>query len=310
MSVVVLETKGLTKQYHEKMIVDHLSFEIYQGECFGLLGPKGSGKSSALRMMYGLSRISQGDVYLLGLNVKTHFREVKTRIGIVPQEDGLENDFTVLDNLLIFSSYYQIPYKEATFRVKKLMRSMHLEGFQNQKVEDLTAGIKKRLAIARSMLHNPDFIILDEPTAELDNQSRYFVWDQIRDLKRAGKTLILSTEDMDETQNLCDRVAIMDKGKILNLGQPSELISQFAGHQVVEVQLNPEEISYYEKRLQLQNYDFISSGSRLTIYLHGTQSSQELLKNILGDSYSIRKPSLKDVFLKISGHSMTEDLVL
>jgi lipooligosaccharide transport system ATP-binding protein len=306
MSVVVLEAKGLTKQYHEKMVVDHLSFEIYQGECFGLLGPNGAGKSSTLRMMYGLSHISQGDVYLLGLNVKTHFREVKSRIGVVPQEDGLENDFTVLDNLLIFSSYYQIPYKEALLRVKKLVRSMHLEEYQNCKVENLSGGLKRRLAIARSMLHNPDFIILDEPTTGLDPQSRYFVWDQIRDFKKNGKTFILTTHYMDEAENLCDRVAIIDNGKILCLGKPTELVASYAGHQVVEVQLNPEEISYYEKRLEVQRYDFVATESRLTIYLHGNQSSQELLKNILGDSYSIRKPSLNDVFLKISGHALRD----
>lgn len=303
---MVLEAKGLTKQYHEKMVVDHLSFEVYQGECFGLLGPNGAGKSSTLKMMYGLSKISQGDVFLLGLNVKTHLREIKFRIGVVPQEDGLENDFTVLDNLLIFSSYYQIPQREALARVKKLLRSMRLEEFQNTKVEILSGGIKRRLAIARSMLHNPDFIFLDEPTTGLDPQSRYFAWDQIRDLKKAGKTFILTTHYMEEAENLCDRVAIIDKGKILTLGKPIELIAQHAGHQVVEVQLNPEEIPYYEKRLELQGYDFISLESRLTIYLHDNQSSQELLKVIQGDSYSIRKASLNDVFLKISGHSLRD----
>lgn len=306
MSVVVLEAKGLTKHYHEKMVVDHLSFEIYQGECFGLLGPNGAGKSSTLRMMYGLSQITHGDVYLLGLNVKTHFREVKSRIGVVPQEDGLENDFTVLDNLLIFSSYYQIPHREALVKVKKLMRAMHLEEYQNTKVEFLSGGLKRRLAIARSMLHNPDFIILDEPTTGLDPQSRYFVWDQIRDLKKAGKTFIFTTHYMEEAENLCDRVAIIDHGRILTMGKPIELIDQHAGHQVVEVQLNPEEISYYEKRLKTQGYDFIAQESRMTVYLHGNQTSQELLKNILGDSYSIRKPSLNDVFLKISGHSLRD----
>jgi lipooligosaccharide transport system ATP-binding protein len=307
MSVVVLEAKGLTKQYHEKLVVDHLSFEIYQGECFGLLGPNGAGKTSTLKMMYGLCQITHGDVYLLGLNVKTHFREVKSRIGVVPQEDWLENDFTVLDNLLVFSSYYQIPRREALTKIKKLLRSMRLEEYQGVKVEELSGGLKRRLVIARSLLHNPEFIILDEPTTGLDPQSRYFVWDQIRDLKKAGKTFVLTTHYMDEAETLCDRVAIIDNGKILIIGNPSDLIAQHVGHQVVEVELNPEEIFYYEKKLKFQGYDFVGLESRLTVYLHENQTSQELLKNILGDSYSIRKPSLNDVFLKISGHNLRND---
>lgn len=305
-SNVVLEAKGLTKQYHEKMVVDHLSFEIFQGECFGLLGPNGAGKSSTLKMMYGLSHISQGDVFLLGLNVKTHFREVKSRIGVVPQEDGLESDFTVLDNLLIFASYYQISHQEAMARVKRLIRSMHLEDYQNIKVENLSGGLKRRLAVARSLIHNPDFIVLDEPTTGLDPQSRIFVWDQIRDLKKKGKTFLLTTHYMEEAEALCDRVAIIDKGKILALDQPSDLILKHAGHQVVEVQLNREEISYYEKKLVTQGYDFVALESRIIIYLHDYQNTPDLLKSVLGDSYSIRKPSLNDVFLKISGHTLRD----
>jgi lipooligosaccharide transport system ATP-binding protein len=303
-SNVVLEAKGLTKQYHDKVVVDHLSFEIYQGECFGLLGPNGSGKSSTLKMMYGLSHISQGDVFLLGLNVKTHFREVKLRIGVVPQDDGLENDFTVLDNLLIFASYYQISRHEALARVTRLIRSMHLEEYQNVKVENLSGGLKRRLAVARSLIHNPDFIVLDEPTTGLDPQSRIFVWDQIRELKKKAKTFLLTTHYMEEAEALCDRVAIIDKGKILALDNPLNLIAQHAGHQVVEVELNPEEISYYEKKLTMLGYDFVALEIRIIIYLHESQSTPDLLKNILGDSYSIRKPSLNDVFLKISGHTL------
>lgn len=306
MPPVVVETKGLTKIYQDHVVVNQISFEIFEGECFGLLGPNGAGKSSTLKMMYGQTGISSGEAFILGLNVKTHPKEVKFRIGIIPQDNGLEEDFSVLDNLLIFSDYFQIPFNNAIIKSKKLLRLMHLEEQQNTMVRHLSGGMKRRLTIARSLIHKPDLLILDEPTTGLDPQSRFFLWNFLKDMKKESKTLILTTHYMEEAEFLCDRVAIMDKGRILSIGTPQELIASHTGNQVVEIQLKSEEIPYYEKRLQLQKFDFSTLDSGLVIYLHENQTPQELFKTVHSDSLTIRKPCLNDVFLKMSGHSIRD----
>lgn len=306
MPAVVVESKGLTKTYNDHTVVNQISFEIFEGECFGLLGPNGAGKSSTLKMLYGQTGISSGEAFILGLNVKTHPKEVKFRIGIIPQHNGLEEDFSVLDNLLIFSEYFQIPFKDALLKSKKLLRLMHLEEHQNHPVRQLSGGMKRRLTIARSLIHHPELLILDEPTTGLDPQSRFFLWNFLKDMKKESKTLILTTHYMEEAEYLCDRVAILDKGKILSIGTPQELVASHTGHQVVEIQLKPEEISYYEKRLQLQKYDFSTLSTGLVIYLHQNQTAQELFKTVQSDSLTIRKPCLNDVFLKMSGHSLRD----
>lgn len=303
---VIVESKGLTKTYQDHTVVNQISFEIFEGECFGLLGPNGAGKSSTLKMLYGQTGITKGEAFILGLNVKTHPKEVKFRIGIIPQDNGLEEDFSVLDNLLIFAEYFQISLKDAILKSKKLLRLMHLEEHQNTAVRLLSGGMKRRLTIARSLIHQPELLILDEPTTGLDPQSRYFLWNFLKEMKRESKTLILTTHYMEEAEFLCDRVAIMDQGKILSIGTPQELIAAQTGHQVVEIQLKPEEIAYYEKRLQLQKYDFSTLNSGLVVYLHDTQTSQELFKIVHSDSLTIRKPCLNDVFLKMSGHSLRD----
>lgn len=304
MATVVVEAKGLTKTYQDHTVVNQISFEIFEGECFGLLGPNGAGKSSTLKMMYGQTGISNGEAFILGLNVKSHPKEVKFRIGIIPQDNGLEEDFSVLDNLLTFAEYFQIPFNESMLRSKKLLRLMHLEENQDQLVRNLSGGMKRRLTIARSLIHQPDLLILDEPTTGLDPQSRYFLWNFLKSMRKEHKTLILTTHYMEEAESLCDRVAIMDKGKILAIGTPQELIAAHTGHQVVEIQLKPEEISYYEKRLNIQSYDYTSIDTGLVVYLHGQQTPQDLFKIVESESFTIRKPCLNDVFLKMAGHTL------
>ncbi len=307
MPTVVVEAKGLTKNYNDKTIVNQISFEIYEGECFGLLGPNGAGKSTTMRMIYGQSQITQGEIFILGLNVKKHYSEIRNRIGIIPQENGLEDDFTVIDNLLTFASYFQIPFVEALARSKKLLRLVQLEEQINTPAKHLSGGMKRRLAIARSLIHKPDLLILDEPTTGLDPQSRYFLWNFLKDIKKEKKTFILTTHYMEEAEQLCDRVAIMDKGKILTIGTPSQLIATHAGTQVVEIVLKPDEIRYYEQRLKINNFDFNTVSNGVVAYLHGTQTTEDLFKVVHSDSLTIRKPCLNDVFLKISGHSIREN---
>jgi lipooligosaccharide transport system ATP-binding protein len=306
MSRVIVEAKGLRKTYLDHEVVSGLDFEIYRGECFGLLGPNGAGKSSTMKMMYGSTQITSGELFLLGLNVKNHAREIKGRIGIIPQEDGLDPDFSALDNLLVFSSYQFIPKKEAKERALQLLKMLRLEDHINSKVEHLSGGMKRRLTIARGLINNPDLLILDEPTTGLDPQARLFIWEYLRRLKNEGKTLILTTHYMEEAEFLCDRLAVIDKGMLLGLGTAKELVLQQVGHQVVEFAVKPEDINYFANRLKSEGYSYLVLESRIFVYLRDSQNSQDFLKIIASDSIVIRKPGLNDVFLKLAGHQLRD----
>lgn len=306
MQSVTIEAKGLTKKYGETKVVDGIHFEVQQGECFGLLGPNGAGKSSTMRMMYGLNPIQEGELFVLGMNMKTHSREVKTRIGVVPQEDGLDTEFSVLDNLLVYASYFQIGFEMALERSRHLLRLLKLDDSWQNPVETLSGGMKRRLTIARSLINNPELLFLDEPTTGLDPQARLFIWDILRKFKAEDKTVILTTHYMEEAEQLCDRIAIMDKGKILAMGQPSQLIKEFVGSQVVEIGMRPEDIPYYSRKLQMEKYDFMVLPNRILLFLKQAQPTENILSIVPSPEIAIRPSSLNDVFLRLAGHDLRD----
>lgn len=305
MSHVVIESRNLVKKYGSRKVVDRINFEVYQGECFGLLGPNGAGKTTLLRMICGSCKPTSGDLFVLGLDILKHAKQIKSRMGVVPQSDGLDPDFSVLDNLMVFSKYYGIPSNVAKERATELLRDMHLYDYATQHVNTLSGGLKRRLALCRSLIHRPELMILDEPTTGLDPQVRYYIWSQFEDMKEKGKTIFITTHYMEEASHLCDRIAIMDEGHLLDIGTPRELISTHIGDDVVEFTCNEVDLNYHLNRFGNQ-YAYQILHNKLRLFLRAHQEPNELLKHILSENIIIRKPTLDDVFLKISGRDLRE----
>ncbi|MGZ3774176.1 MAG: ABC transporter ATP-binding protein [Pseudobdellovibrionaceae bacterium] len=304
---VAIEMKDLAKKYDDKNVVDRVNLEIYKGECFGLLGPNGAGKSTLMKMMYCSALVTSGELYVLGLNVKKNFREIKSRIGVVPQEDGLDPDFTVLENLLVYASYHKIPAEEAELRAQALLRLMKLEEYQDRSVETLSGGMKRRLAIARGLINTPELVFLDEPTTGLDPQARIWIWDFFKQLKSEKSTIILTTHYMEEAEKMCDRVAIIDNGRILTVGKPQELIRDLIGKEVVEFDTNPVDLNYYLGRLRAAGFSYQVIKDTVSVLIKQNQDGRQVVDLIASDKIFIRKPTLNDVFLKLAGHLLRDE---
>lgn len=304
---VAIEIKDLTKKYDDRVAVDGVSLEIFKGECFGLLGPNGAGKSTIMKMMYCSALVTSGELFVLGLNVKKNYREIKTRIGVVPQEDGLDPDFTVLENLLVYASYHKIPEDEAAMRSQALLRLMKLEEYKDRSVETLSGGMKRRLAIARGLLNSPEVVFLDEPTTGLDPQARIWIWDFFKHLKSEKSTLVLTTHYMEEAEQMCDRVAIIDNGKILTVGTPRDLIRELIGKEVVEFDTNPVDLNYYLGRLRAEGYAYQVIKDTVSVLIKENQEGRRVIDLIASDKIFIRKPTLNDVFLKLAGHQLRDE---
>ncbi|MGE3758651.1 MAG: ABC transporter ATP-binding protein [Pseudobdellovibrionaceae bacterium] len=303
---IVIEAKSLIKKYDDKTVVKGIELEVLKGECFGVLGPNGAGKTTTMKMMYCSSPTSSGDLYVLGLNVRTHLRDIKSRIGVVPQDDGLDPDFSVLDNLLIYCRYHGIYGQEAMARSLDLLRFVRLDDVLEKPIETLSGGMKRRLVVARALLNSPELIFLDEPTTGLDPQARVWIWDALRDLKKDGVSLILTTHYMEEAENLCDRVAIMDDGKVLVTGKPDDLIAEYVGREVVEFECKVEDRTYYLNRLRSENYEYRVLNQRVCVYVRPDQDSRKALSLIASENIVVRKAGLNDVFLKLAGHQLRD----
>jgi lipooligosaccharide transport system ATP-binding protein len=213
---VVIKAQGLTKKYDQFIAVDHIDFEVYKGECIGFLGPNGAGKTTTVRMIYCFSPVTEGELTVAGMNVSTHARQVKSLIGVSPQEDNLDPDFSVIKNLEVYARYFDIPKKEAAKRALELIRFFQLTEKRDASIPQLSGGMKRRLIMARALINEPKILLLDEPTTGLDPQGRHLVWDEIRTLRKQGVTIILTTHYMDEAAVLCDRILIIDNGKIIS----------------------------------------------------------------------------------------------
>lgn len=300
---IIIEARNLVKTYDNKNVVDGLDLTINQGECFGILGPNGAGKTSTMRMMYCSSPVTSGELFVLGLNVKTNARNIKMKIGVVPQDDGLDPDFSVLDNLLVYARYHNIPQKRARTQARELLRFMHLEEYDGRQVETLSGGMRRRLTIARALLNEPQVLFLDEPTTGLDPQARFWIWESMADLKRDGKTLVLTTHYMEEAERICDRIVLIDKGKILCEGRPADLINEYIGDEVVEFRLKQDEIDYYIKRIK-EKFQYQIMNNRVRIFVKTAQEGRRALEQIESDNILVRKASLDDVFLRLAGYEL------
>lgn len=300
----VIEARGLTKRYGSLVAVDRIDVTIGAGECFGFLGPNGAGKTSTVKMIHCSSPISGGSLRVFGRDVCEEPRAIKTRIGVCQQEDALDPDFSVRKNLTVFARYFGIPARVAVERSETLLHFMGLWDRREARIRELSGGLKRRLMIARALINEPDLLILDEPTTGLDPQSRHQVWDRVRDLRRRGKTILLTTHYMDEAQALCDRLVIMDHGTILVEGPPAELIRSRVGKEVVEVWGYPDDLVQHART---SGWSFETDTDRLFIY---TDSGEAVFRDIAGrfpsDRCTVRMAGLEDLFLRLTGRELRE----
>src|SRR5512137_1761493 len=232
---VLIEATGLTKKYDDFTAVDNIDFKVFKGECVGFLGPNGAGKTTTVRMMYCFLPPTEGELIISGLSVHTNCRQIKAKVGVAPQEDNLDPDFSVIKNLTTYARYFDIPKEEALKRADAQLKFFQLEEKRNVPIMALSTGMKRRLIFARALLNQPQILLLDEPTTGLDPQARHLVWDEVRHLKKRQVTIILTTHYMDEAQILCDRILIVDHGKIIEQGTPTELIKKHVGSEVLEL---------------------------------------------------------------------------
>ncbi|HND85007.1 MAG TPA: ABC transporter ATP-binding protein [Pseudobdellovibrionaceae bacterium] len=296
-----VEIKDLSKAYGNVEVLHNINIDVRVGECFGLLGPNGAGKSTLLKTVYCNTLIDSGEMYVLGLNGKKNAAEIKSRLGIVPQGNHLDSDFTVKENLLVYASFYGIDSESAFARAEQVLRAVRLSEFQDYSVDQLSGGMKRRLVVARAIMNNPDMLILDEPTTGLDPQSRSWIWDFFHDLKRENKTLLLTTHYIDEAEALCDRVAIMHKGEILTIDSPRNLIREHIGKEVVEFDTNPIDLNYYLGRLKHGKFSYQVVRNTVYVLIAEGKDGRDVLPFISSERVLIRRPSLNDVYLKFTG---------
>jgi len=305
MPEVIVAAKGLSKCYGDQVVVDGIALEVKRGECFGLLGPNGAGKTTTLRMLLGMTPPDGGDLEVLGYAIPEQARIMRQQLGVVAQQDNLDPDFTVMENLRTYASYFGIPPSELKPRIAELLAFASLEHKAGARIEELSGGMKRRLAMARALVNDPQLVILDEPTTGLDPQARQLIWQRLRALLQHGRTLILTTHYMDEAQRLCDRLAIMDHGRILDVGTPGELIQRHIESHVVEVH-GPGLDSWLAEggREWVRRSERV--GETLFCYTENERALVDALCEHDGLRYLSRAANLEDVFLKLTGRELRE----
>lgn len=304
-SEIIIEAKGLTKKYGELMAVNNLDFQVHKGECFGFLGPNGAGKTTTIKMLNCVLPIASGKLTVAGLDVTEDAREIKKMIGVAPQEDNLDPDFTVFHNLIVYARYFDIPKAEATKRAEELLKFVQLDEKRKVLIDELSSGMKRRLILARALINEPRILVLDEPTTGLDPQARHLIWDKVQDLQKQGVTIVLTTHYMDEAAHLCDRTVIMDNGKIIEEGTPSELIRKHAGEEVLEVANDEEVLNFLKKAFPDARLEVV--GDRIQVFTNKPRGVfTEILSKFNFKAAMIRDANLEDVFLKLTGRRLRE----
>ena len=304
----LVEAAGLVKRFGDFTAVDGIDVEVHRGEAFGFLGPNGAGKSSTMRMIGCTSPITAGRLRILGLDPATHGRQIRARLGVVPQADQLDNELTVEDNLIIYGRYFDLPRRECRRRAAELLEFVQLTERATSKVDPLSGGMKRRLTIARSLINEPELLLLDEPTTGLDPQARHVLWDRLYRLKQQGVTLVLTTHYMDEAEQLCDRLVVMDKGRIVAEGSPRQLIEAHSTREVLELRFaagtNQAEAPTVEgvgERIEVLP-------DRILIYAHDGEKALTMVhdRGVTPESALVRRSSLEDVFLRLTGRTLVD----
>ena len=296
----------MTKRFGDLVAVDHIDFDIARGESFGFLGPNGAGKTSTMRMIACMSPKTDGTLWVLGMDPETDGPQIRARIGLVPQEDTLDLQLTVLDNLMIYGRYFDLPKKVIRERAQRLLDFAELGERARDTVEPLSGGMKRRLTIARALISEPDLLILDEPTTGLDPQARHLLWDRLYRLKSQGVTLVITTHYMDEAEQLCDRLVVMDKGRIAAAGTPSVLIEQFSTREVLELRFLGQDPPAASLEGIAERVEVLPD--RVLLYSSdGDRALEEVRSRGLQPANSlVRRSTLEDVFLSLTGRTLVD----
>ena len=300
--------RGLRKSFGSFEAVRGIDVDVRRGEAFGFLGPNGAGKSSTMRMVAAVSPVSGGDLRILGLDPATHGPAIRSRLGVCPQEDTLDNELNVRDNLYVYGRYFGIPRREVAARVDELLDFVQLTEKAKAKVEDLSGGMKRRLTIARSLINSPDLLLLDEPTTGLDPQARHLLWDKLFRLKQAGVTLVITTHYMDEAEQLCDRLVVMDKGLIVAEGSPLALIREHSTREVAELRFGVGEHEALAGKVADLGDRVEVLPDRLLVY---SDDGEEVVakvheRRLEPVAVLVRRSTLEDVFLRLTGRTLVD----
>jgi lipooligosaccharide transport system ATP-binding protein len=300
----VLSVKALRKSYDGREVVSGLDLAVDEGECFGLLGPNGAGKTTTLKLCLGLTDPDGGEIRLLDEPVPRRGRQARARVGVVPQFDNLDPDFTVEENLVVFARYFGMRRSRIAPRIPQLLEFAGLGGRADARINTLSGGMKRRLTLARALVNDPQLVFMDEPTTGLDPQARHLIWERLRRLTQAGKTLVLTTHFMEEAERLCNRLAIMDHGRLIEQGSPRELITRHIEPQVVEVHGAGYEAWMQHARSLAPRVE--RAGDTVFCY---AEDVEPVLRSLEGQSelaYLHRRASLEDVFLKLTGRDLRD----
>jgi lipooligosaccharide transport system ATP-binding protein len=304
----LIRARGLTKRFGEFTAVDAVDFEVAPGEAFGFLGPNGAGKTSTMRMIGCTSPITEGELRILDMDPRRQGADIRARLGVVPQADTLDNELTVRENLIIYGRYFGLPRDECARRADELLEFVQLADRGKDLVEPLSGGMKRRLTIARSLINEPDVMLLDEPTTGLDPQARHLVWDRLYRLKQRGVTLVLTTHYMDEAEQLCDRLVVMDKAKIVAEGSPRQLIDRYSTKEVAEFRFAPGVQETLDGRFDGLADRVEKLPDRVLLYAedgeHVVTTARD--RGLHPETVLVRRSTLEDVFLRLTGRSLVE----
>jgi len=300
--------RGLTKRFAGFVAVDGIDFAIEQGEAFGFLGPNGAGKTSTMRMIGCVSSPSGGELRVLGLDPVIDGPRIRARLGVVPQADTLDMELRVDENLLTYARYFDIPRDVARTRTQELLEFVQLKDRAKDEVEPLSGGMKRRLTIARALVNEPGLLLLDEPTTGLDPQARHLVWDRLYRLKQQGVTIVLTTHYMDEAEQLCDRLVVMDKAKIVASGSPRSLIDQYSTREVLELRFPIDAAPALDGKLEGIAERVEVLPDRVLLYAHDGEAAASAVhqRGLRPESTLVRRSTLEDVFLRLTGRSLIE----
>ena len=304
----LIHARGLTKRFGDFTAVDAIDFDVAPGESFGFLGPNGAGKTSTMRMIACVSPVTEGTLRILDMDPAHHGPEIRGRLGVVPQQDTLDTDISVRDNLVIYGRYFGLSRAESRERADTLLEFAQLTERANDKVDPLSGGMKRRLTIARALINEPSILLLDEPTTGLDPQARHLLWERLYRLKQRGVTLVLTTHYMDEAEQLCDRLVVVDKGQIMAEGSPAALIREYSSREVLEVRFGSERNEALGGQLAGIGDRVEVLPDRVLIYSSNGEAVLERITELGHEPITslVRRSSLEDVFLRLTGRTLVE----
>lgn len=300
----MIVAERLVKHFGDSEVVKGIDITVYRGQCFGILGPNGAGKTTTIKMILGQSPVTQGKLTIFGLHQPGDAPEIRNRCGVVPQQDNLDPDFTVSENLSVYARYFGMDTDQINRRIDQLLDFVELKENNNTRIDALSGGMKRRLSIARALINNPELLILDEPTTGLDPQVRHMIWARLRQLKKYGKTILLTTHYLEEAERLCDVLVIMDHGKIIAQGSPRQLIAEYVEPSVFEIR---ERIAKIDEQLQGMDDTTIESiGDSTYVYTSSPNAIVSVLQAQPELEYYHRPGNLEDVFLKLTGRELRD----